>query len=86
MYQMDVAFNPDHAIDGTAVCGLRAPTRAEIWAGVRHSPSAVWVTMKAQYADLPDVSLGVMYGGAAAWFGRVYDWAFGADDPAEVAP
>ena len=34
MHEMDVAFNPDHAIDSREVCGLRVPTLAEVWQSV----------------------------------------------------
>lgn len=54
MHQLDVAFNPDHAIAEREVCGMRAPTSAELWESVTSGPAIVWGEVKTYYGDLPD--------------------------------
>lgn len=52
LHELDVAFNPDAAIDGAEVCGTKVPTAAEVWASVRESPGAVWTAATGLYAEL----------------------------------
>jgi hypothetical protein len=56
LHELDVAFNPENAIDGTEVCGLRVPDRAEVWHTIRESPADAWGAAKANIPDLPDFS------------------------------
>ena len=56
LYELDVAFNPESAIDGTEVCGMEVPTQAEIWKKLRESPADAWGAAKAKLPDLPDFS------------------------------
>lgn len=56
LHELDVAFNPESAVDGTEVCGMRVPDRAEVWQSIRESPAAVWGQAKEYMPDLPDFS------------------------------
>ncbi|PKP62172.1 MAG: hypothetical protein CVT86_08320 [Alphaproteobacteria bacterium HGW-Alphaproteobacteria-8] len=56
LHELDVAFNPESEIDGTKVCGLRVPDRAEVWQAIRESPSDAWATAKEYTPQLPDFS------------------------------
>lgn len=56
LHQLDVAFNPESAIDGNEVCGMAVPDRAEVWQKVRDSPSEAWNTAKAYMPELPRFS------------------------------
>ncbi|KGM88078.1 hypothetical protein rosmuc_01772 [Roseovarius mucosus DSM 17069] len=56
LHELDVAFNPESAIDGTEVCGLRVPDKAEVWQAIRESPSDAWATAKEYTPQLPDFS------------------------------
>lgn len=41
LYELDVAFNPEHAInDAGEICGMRVPTPAEIWRSAKMAPGA----------------------------------------------
>jgi hypothetical protein len=51
LHDLDVAFNPDHAIiDSSEVCGMRVPTADELWASVKSAPGAA---LKAARNALP---------------------------------
>ena len=63
MRELDAAFNPDNPISEDEVCGIKPPTRDEVWQAVKSSPEKVWDSAKGLYGDLPDVSLS-----------RSYDW------------
>lgn len=41
LHELDLAFNPQAAIDGTEVCGLKVPTTDELTAGVLTRASAI---------------------------------------------
>lgn len=58
LHELDVAFNPETAIDGTEVCGLQVqvPDRAEVWQAMRDSPGEVWKSAQGYMPDLPDFS------------------------------
>jgi len=77
--ELDVALNPDRAVppEAAEVCGMKAPTRAEIWAAVASSPGAAWSEAKEFYADLPDLSLEGSWRVGVYGFTALYDWAFG---------
>lgn len=78
---LDVALNPDRAIppEATEVCGMKAPTRAEIWSAVAASPGAAWDEARSLYGDLPSLDLGGAWGASLGMFRAIYDWAFGAE-------
>jgi hypothetical protein len=86
LHELDVALNPDRAIESGEVCGMRVPTAAEVRDKVFASPSVVWEEMKAQYDDLPDVSISRAYERILEW-GRSLltgwdDWSlFGESSP-----
>lgn len=46
MRELDAAFNPMDAISDSEVCGMRMPTRAEIWEDVKSSPAAIKTRMR----------------------------------------
>lgn len=56
LHELDVAFNPESAIEGTEVCGMRVPDRAEVWQTIRESPSEVWAKAREYTPELPDFS------------------------------
>lgn len=56
LHELDVAFNPESAIDGTEVCGMGVPTQDEIWKKINESPEDAWEAAKASIPDLPDFS------------------------------
>lgn len=92
MRALDVALNPDRAVppEANAVCGMQAPTRAEIWAAIADSPGAAWERAQGFYAELPELSLGRFWQASMGMFRATYDWAFGVpagpDSPAGAAP
>ncbi|UXX84487.1 hypothetical protein [Roseovarius pelagicus] len=61
LYELDVAFNPENAIDDDGVCGMKPPTAEEVWRAVRESPRDVWDGARSMYSDLPEWSSGATY-------------------------
>lgn len=51
MHELDLAFNPEDAVTDTEVCGLRVPSRAEIWQEVKASPGAIKDRMRDLFGD-----------------------------------
>ena len=51
LHELDVAFNPDHAISTAEVCGMRVPTVAEIWEKAKNAPRDAF---EAGVAAIPD--------------------------------
>lgn len=92
MRALDVALNPERAVppEANAVCGMRGPSRAEIWAAIADSPGAAWERAQGFYAELPELSLGRFWQASMGMFHATYDWAFGVparpDSPAGAAP
>ncbi len=74
LYELDVAMNPENAIDTTEVCGLRVPTKEELWAQVRKSPGAIWGEMKGMYTGLAEFEVGDAI--RSSWTGS-RDWVGG---------
>ncbi|MGX0876989.1 hypothetical protein ACSSV4_001673 [Roseovarius sp. MBR-154] len=83
LHELDVAFNPESAIDGTEVCGMRVPDRGEVWRKMRDSPVAAWNGEKEYLPDLPDFS--ETYASAVAQATSLMCWAFPCD-PDVVIP
>lgn len=54
LHELDVAFNPDSAIEGTEVCGMQVPDRDKVWQRIRERPSDVWKGARESMPDLPD--------------------------------
>lgn len=57
LHDLDVAIDPSLANDPSVseVCGLRVPTKEEIWAKVSSSPEEAWNGAKALMPDLPEM-------------------------------
>lgn len=55
LHALDLALNPDGAIqsDVDEVCGLKVPSKEEVWAFVKASPGDAWDAAKATMPDLP---------------------------------
>lgn len=77
--ELDVALNPDRAVppEAAQVCGMKAPSRDEIWAAVSASPGAAWERAQSLHDGLPDLSLGRFFEASLGMFRATYDWAFG---------
>lgn len=71
LHALDVAFNPENAISGQEVCGMRAPTKDEIWASVAASPGAAWSTATSYYQGLSADDVSAMFGSI---YGRILSW------------
>ena len=57
MHALEVAFNPDLANDPSVdeVCGLKVPTKEEVWETVKASPGKAWDAAVQALGDLPDL-------------------------------
>lgn len=57
MHALEVAFNPEAANDPAVkeVCGLKVPSKEEIWEKVKASPGKAWDMAKAAMPDLPEM-------------------------------
>jgi hypothetical protein len=57
MHALEVAFNPDLANDPSVdeVCGLKVPTKEEVWETVKASPGKAWDVAVQALGDLPDL-------------------------------
>lgn len=55
MHALDVAFNPELANDPSVeeVCGMKVPTKEEIWATVKASPGMAWDSAVKALGNLP---------------------------------
>ena len=74
LHQLDVAFNPENALDERELCGMEVPTAIELWTRVAESPGEVWESMTATYEDLPEVSFTSGYGWLLARGGDFLVW------------
>lgn len=56
LHDLDVAFNPEkaNAPDVTEVCGMKVPTKEELWQMVKHSPGKAVEIAKDVLPELPD--------------------------------
>lgn len=81
--ELDVAFNPDNAIDGDEVCGMDVPDRAQVWQSVRESPAEAWNRARGYLPELPDFS--ETYASAVTEATRLICWVFPCDTQ-EVIP
>ena len=75
LHALDVAFNPDSAISDREVCGMRAPTKEEIWTSVKASPEAAWSTATSYYQGLSADDVSAMFGSAYGWILSWNPWA-----------
>jgi hypothetical protein len=57
LHELEVALNPEKANDASVqeVCGLRVPSKEEIWAKVKASPGAAWQMAKDAMPELPEL-------------------------------
>lgn len=89
LYALQVALDPESAVpeDRDKVCGLKVPTRKEIWAAIKSSPTVAWDmgvnaldAADAQLARLPkpnfsgvwETTIGI-WDGTSEWFGSWLD-------------
>ena len=79
MRALDAAFNPDDPVTDDEVCGMKVPTREELWQKISASPGAVWQGAQAMYDGLPEISITGAYARSVAWLGRMW-----GDDEAEA--
>lgn len=86
MRALDAAFNPDDPMTDDEVCGMKVPTREELWQKISASPGAVWQGAQAMYDGLPDVSISRGYQRSVTWLGGAWDSAFGGDAASDAAP
>lgn len=85
MRALDAAFNPNDPVTDDEICGMKPPTRAELWASIKASPGAAWDTARGMYDSLPDVSFSGTYASTVAYLADRWDAVFGDDpDPAEA--
>lgn len=81
--ELDVAFNPESAIEGTEVCGMDVPDRAEVWQRARESPAEAWNRAREYVPELPDFS--ETYASAVAEASSFMCWLLPCDTE-EVIP
>ena len=74
--ELEAAFDPDVVIDPEEVCGIKLPTREELWQMVKSSPRVAWEGSKPLYNELPswsDLDVGGRLGRGWASFS---DWVW----------
>lgn len=89
MRALDAAFNPDDPVSEDEICGLKPPTRDEVWQAVRNSPGAAWDSARGLYGELPEISLSASYDWTLARLSGIWDWSgddVAAPDPAAHPP
>lgn len=74
MYELDVAFNPGHAISDREVCGMRVPTADELWDGIKAAPGEIWRDTKDVLPDLPEMRFGDRLAALLTLVGSLDDW------------
>ena len=59
LHELEVAFNPELAFapEAQAVCGMKVPTKQELWEALRASPSAAWKNVRQAIPDVPPLDL-----------------------------
>lgn len=57
LHELDVAIDPSkaNAEEVSEVCGLKVPTKEEIWAKVKASPGEAWAKAKGVMPELPEM-------------------------------
>lgn len=87
MRELDAAFNPNDPVTDDEICGMKPPTRAELWASIKASPGAAWDTARGMYDSLPEVSFSGTYASTVAYLAGGWNAVFGDDpDPEEALP
>lgn len=69
---LNLAFNPEHAIDSTVVCGTPVPSRGELWSMVQTRPAAEWDAAGDLYETLPEISFWGTYKWTLVLGQRIY--------------
>lgn len=85
MRALDAAFNPDDPVSADEICGLKPPTRDEVWQAVKNSPGAAWDQARGLYDELPEISLSASYDWTLARLSGIWDGFDDAETPAESA-
>ena len=59
LHELEKAFNPGATStpETEKVCGLKVPTKDEVWEVVKSSPRNAWLTAKGYLPDLPELKL-----------------------------
>lgn len=83
MRELDAAFNPDDPISDDEVCGMKVPTRGELWAMILESPGSAWHTARQMYEGLPDISISRSYERTLLFLNSVWQAVFGGSSDAE---
>ncbi len=84
MHEPDMAFNPDNANDERKVCGMRAPTAANVWQVMLASPGAAWEEAVAYRGQLEDHDVSAPLerrSGTPEWFGGWWATWLGEPSP-----
>jgi hypothetical protein len=57
LHELEVALDPTKASDASVqeVCGMKVPSKEEIWEKVKASPGEAWANAKAAMPDLPEM-------------------------------
>lgn len=74
LHELNVAFDPGKSLQGNEVCGLRAPTVAEIVDKISDSPGAIWASMTGFYQDLPAEEGGQIEEAGVSWKASILGW------------
>ncbi len=72
MHELTVALSPSSADDAEVqrVCGMRVPTREELWATIKASPMVVWETVSETFKNLPTPD----FSSGWAWLTQRLSW------------
>lgn len=81
MRALDAAFNPDNPVSEDEICGLKPPTRDEVWQAVKDSPGAAWESARGLYAELPEISVSASYDWTLARLSGIWELFDGAEAP-----
>jgi len=78
MHELEVALGVAPAEDPqvSQVCGMRVPSKAEVWQMIKDSPSTVWTAATnviPDADDLPEPDFGGMWNSTIGWFGGWFE-------------
>lgn len=77
LHELDLAINPESAEENVRdyVCGLKMPTKEELWQTVKNSPTAAWNGAVAGYAGASDWAGNLKVPDFSGTFSRFMKWA-----------
>lgn len=77
MHELDLALNPESANEEGRdfVCGLKVPTRQELWSMVRNSPQATWDAAVGAYDSSSEWVAGLEAPDFSGAWSRMVKWA-----------